>query len=90
MFDWLFGNSRAEDRVDRILDGLRQPMWRWTQKEPRIPTGMMWLKNATVYDYNRHGVVAFKVDDLDTKALKELADRRAKVSILVYIVEDAP
>jgi hypothetical protein len=85
MFDWLFGNSRAEDRIDRILDGLRQPMWR-SDFQPSLAD--MVMPNATLYDYNRHGVVAFKADNIDTDLMRRWADGRVKLTIAVYVQDD--
>lgn len=40
--------------------------------------------HGTVYDYNRHGVLAFLLDTADIEAAKALADKRVRLRIDVW------
>lgn len=54
---------------------------------------IMVFQHATVYDYNRAGVVAFKVRDFDVDTFKTLADGHTQVIVAVYPIaaaEEAP
>lgn len=47
------------------------------------------LQHATVYDYNRHGVVAFQQDGLDTAKFKALAETRQECVVFVFLTPAA-
>lgn len=42
------------------------------------------LQSATVYDYHRHGIVAFQSDAISMTAFKALADERRSVTVVVF------
>lgn len=67
--------------VAQMLDALAQAEARWEQLHA---DDYFLLQSATVYDYNRAGVVAFKSEFVPVELLKMLADERRDCVVMVF------
>ena len=90
MFDWLFGNKRSQDRVDRILDGLNHPLFKEAVVTTRPQVADMVITNVTVTDYDADGLVAFDTEFIDTSLLRQWYKDGTKLTVAIFAPQPPP